>query len=157
MRRSVKRRRLARWGGLFATVVLALVYLANLPLYAGSSLGPFISWRMEHGRLALERHAAQNPEAFYVAINSEGMRFAPECRVFSWRDWRVNVPLWLPLLLAVAVTSRAWTRWIRRPRDPSRCPACRYPRAGLAFTIPCPECGNPPPPPPPAATPPYEG
>lgn len=145
MRRPFKRRRLARWGGLAATFLLALLYVANLPFYSGSSLGPFFSWRMEHGRLAVERHSADRRESFYVAINSEGMRFAPEWRTYSWSDWRVNIPLWMPLALTIAVSARAWVLWARRPRDPSRCPACRYPRQGLAPHAPCPECGGPPP------------
>jgi hypothetical protein len=136
--------RIARWGGPISALLLLLLFLANVPFYSGSSIGSHFSWRMEHGRIAL--HASSSPvhESFYIALNSEGVHFTPEWRADSLTDWRINIPLWMPLLLTVVISAAAWRRWLRRrPRPSDRCPTCRYPRAGLAPTAPCPECGEP--------------
>ena len=134
--------RVARWGATLAALLLLLLYVANLPFYAGSSIGPRFTWRMEHGRLALEASTAPRRESFYIAPNSEGLHFVPEWRVNSLSDWRINIPLWIPLIALIAIAIAAWRITLRR-RAAGRCRKCRYPRAGLAPGAPCPECGTP--------------
>ncbi len=70
---------------------------------------------MEHGRIRLVHSPRVARESFYVAINSEGLRFRPEWRFYDRSNWYVNVPLWLPLGVVVVVTTCAW--FVRRRSD----------------------------------------
>jgi hypothetical protein len=108
MQRRVAYCRAIRSCGITLAIVLVLLYAANMPFYSGSSVGPHWSWRMEHGRIKIERGASVAHESFYVAINSEGLRFRPEWRFDDLGNWYVNIPLWLPLGLVVLVTAGAW-------------------------------------------------
>lgn len=51
-----------------------------------------------------------------------------------------TVPIWLPLVLFALPTAYLWWADWARAR-PGLCPKCRYDRAGLAEAAPCPECG----------------
>lgn len=101
----------SRWAAAAATTLLAALFVLNLPFYSGSALGPQFSWRMEHGRLTLKRSPVTANETFYVANNTEGLRFGFEGTYWSAGDWRVTIPLWAPLLLAAV-----WMAWAWRPR-----------------------------------------
>ncbi len=48
------------------------------------------------------------------------------------------------MLLAAIPTALAWRldTLARRREKLGACPSCGYDRAGLAFSAPCPECGN---------------
>jgi hypothetical protein len=69
-----RKRGKSRWLALAAVVLIAFVYSANQPFYAGSSLGPNHKWRMEHGRLTLTRSSVVVQTSFWMDYNSEGMR-----------------------------------------------------------------------------------
>ncbi len=118
--------------------VIAILQLASIPFYAGSSLGSFASWRLEHGRITLTRNDTLNAEPFYIAINSEGLRWSFEGRRYSANHWFVTIPLWFPILLTAA-----WA-WSNRRRRCSRdaCTACGYPLVDLKPNSLCPECGR---------------
>ena len=88
---------LVRWGSSALSALLVLLYVANVPFYSGSRIGATGMWRMEHGRLKVERTAGGSTETFYMAANSEGLRFWPEGRWVSMSEWMVNVPVWMPL------------------------------------------------------------
>ncbi len=129
------------WTLTILTAVVVLLYAANLPLYSGSRIGAVGSWRMEHGRMTLSRLPFPSSESFYVAINTEGLRFRPSCRLAAWDDWAFTLPLWVPFLVLALFTIREW----RRPRGrPHRglCAVCAYSLSGLVGDAPCPECGN---------------
>lgn len=130
------RRRIARW--LWVGVLLALLALQvlSLPFYAGSSLGSRLAWRLEHGRMTVTCNPPQNGERFYVAINSEGLRWRWDARFSGVDQWMVCVPLWVPILAAAGCA--AWTWRGRAKRTEGSCASCGYPRAGPAT---CPECG----------------
>lgn len=130
-----RRSPLLRWAGLILTLLILAVYAANLPFYSGSSLGPNWRWRMEHGRFLVARSSVESRESFYIAPNSEGLRFRPDWR-FTAGDWRVNIPLWIPFLLVAGATAAAW-----RPRRRAGCPRCGYDMTGLPAAAVCPECG----------------
>ena len=103
--------------GLLDAALIALLLILNLPFYAGGR-GEHLSWRMEHGRIRIERRSEpSNPTGFWVDGNTEGLRFAPEASFHGRGDWMVNVPLWMPLLgcLGLAAGARALTR--RSERD----------------------------------------
>lgn len=83
--------------GQIVTLLSLLLFLLNLPYYSGWGNGRF-RWRMEHGRIKLElRESAVNPESFYIASNTEGLRFAPQWSYGSAGAWMLNLPLWVPL------------------------------------------------------------
>ncbi|MBK8099379.1 MAG: hypothetical protein IPK26_19905 [Planctomycetes bacterium] len=89
-------------------MLCALAMLLSLPFYSGCS-GRHLQCRVEHGRIGLGyRQIEGNPESFYVAINSEGLRFLPE--VTTGGGIQMQVPLWLPLLLCVFVAVGARRR-----------------------------------------------
>ncbi len=82
--------------------VLALLWLLNLPFYSGSKLGAGMSWRMEHGRLTVRRStSAPSTSSFYIANNSEGMRWSPQFRAGDWGHWSVTLPLWIGFVMCV--------------------------------------------------------
>lgn len=99
-------RLLARGGFALAATAL-LLYPVNLAVYSGWGAGGF-SWRLEHGRLRVTCSKREVRETFYVAPNSEALRFAPEGRWHGIGDWEVQIPLWLPAaaLLLGAVRAR---------------------------------------------------
>ncbi len=144
MRPSRRTRRCNRWGSLLVLTVLAALFLANLPFYSGSSLGPSLAWRLEGARLNITRRPSRNPESFYIAINSEPLRWNWDARYNAPGDWYISIPLWTPILLALAWTLFAWWPARRRfdPRNP-RCPSCGYALASIPPNSPCPECGKP--------------
>jgi hypothetical protein len=111
------RRRVSRWAAALVTAAVLLVYAANVPFYSGSALGSEFSWRMEHGRLTLKRSPVTADESFYVANNTEGLRFGFDSDYWRAGDWRVTIPLWAPLLLAVG-----WAAWAWRPRGAAASP-----------------------------------
>jgi hypothetical protein len=92
---------------------------------------------MEHGRLKIKVSSVSHTENFYIAPNSEGLRFSPEWHFYGWGDWDINVPLWAPLLLCLVWAADAW----RGERMPGAC-RCGYQLEGLAAQGRCPECGR---------------
>lgn len=134
--------RISAWILAGASVLIALVYAANVPFYSGSSVGPRLSWRMEHGRLRVVcRPSPRNSESFYVAVNNEGLKFAPDWHVYSAGDWFFNVPLWLPLGMT-ALGSAGLFFAMRERRKPGVCGKCGYDLRGLPAGTMCPECGK---------------
>ena len=107
--------------GVAESALVMTAWALNVPFYSGAG-GPHWNWRLEHGRIRVaHRPEPANPQSFYVAANSEGLRWAPEWRRYAPGDWTVNVPLWalLPPWLALA----AWGRLGRtrgRDGEPSR-------------------------------------
>jgi hypothetical protein len=91
-----------------ASVFVFLVYLANVPFYAGSSVGERHSWRMEHGRLTVDRSQATAPKSFWMDLNSEGLRFDWEWKEDGTGDWTLDLPLWIPFGLCLLWLALAW-------------------------------------------------
>ena len=73
--------RISAWLLAVASVLLVVLYVANMPFYSGSSVGSHFAWRLEHGRMRVECKPAIHPESFYIDINSEGLKFAPDWHV----------------------------------------------------------------------------
>ena len=114
-----------------ATLAVAAVYVANLPLYAGGGTSTF-NWRMEHGRLKLaSRSEPGNTESFYIDFNTEGLRWCFDARLWGWRDWIVTVPLWSVLLPCAGATWLAWRagRTAAVPKKQQAPADCRGPTA----------------------------
>lgn len=129
-------RRWMRWPAAALSGVFLLAYAANVPFYAGSGLGSYAAWRMEHGRLRVTMQPSPRRESFWLAANAEGLRFRPEWRLSALDDWMVNVPLWAPLLVTAGVAVRGFTA----PRyGAGRCSKCGY---EVGDQERCPECGK---------------
>jgi hypothetical protein len=135
------RRRISRILSAALLICLLTLITLNLPFYAGSTLGPTLSWRLEGARLNIVRRPSQNPEHFYVAINSEPLRWNFAAHYYSTSDWFIRIPLWMPL---VAVATCVIFSWWPAPRrlDPLRCSRCNYSLVDLTPGTPCPECGK---------------
>jgi hypothetical protein len=137
--------RFAAWILTCAATLVALLYIASVPFYAGSSIGSRLNWRMEHGRLRIDfRPAGWITQYFFIAINSEGLKFAPEWRFYSAGHWLVVVPLWIPLGPCVLGSAGLFVA-TRRRSAAGGCTHCGYDLNGLAAAKPgtkCPECGH---------------
>ena len=81
-----------RWVATFLALVLLGLQVLSVPFYAGAS-GDTFAWRLEHGRLTLERAERNRPEGLWIAPNAEGLRWAPEARRDGPGSWEVTVPL----------------------------------------------------------------
>ena len=55
----------------------------------------------------------------------------------------IDLPLWLPALLTLAITIPAWRLDALARRRSGLCRKCSYSLAGLPAGSPCPECGKP--------------
>ncbi|MHC4939714.1 MAG: hypothetical protein ACYTHK_12145 [Planctomycetota bacterium] len=97
-----------RWILLGCTLALLLLYPLNLLVYAGQSIPPDYRWRFEHGRLTIRHGDNVGTESFYLAPNSEPLRFAPRWRSCDPANWEVAIPLWMPLLLFAGATALVW-------------------------------------------------
>lgn len=132
-------RRAAGWGLLALTLLLAGVQILSVPFYAGSRIGGWGAWRLENGRLTIWRRAGGTSESFFIANNTEGLRFMPMAQLWSLREWRVVIPVWMPLVAAGV----GGVVLFRRSKDGGpRCRRCGYALAGLASGASCPECGR---------------
>lgn len=105
----------ARWISTGLSAGLLLLLAANLPFYAGSTPVQGFSWRMESGRLELWRSDNKAVQGFWLAGNSEGLKWAPRVRIHGPDAWRVHLPLWIPLVGALA-----WCAWTWRMRSGGR-------------------------------------
>ena len=100
-----------------AAILLGILLLLNLPFYAGAGLGEGLSWRMEHGRLGITKGPGHERDDFWLALNSEGLKWKPEFRGDS-DAWEVQLPIWIPFATAVLWAALASSG--RRPSDPHR-------------------------------------
>lgn len=99
-----------------AALVLAL-WLLNRPFYAGSRIASIGSWRLEHGRLTVN-WGRPSTESFYIAINSEPVRWAAEFTSYTPGEWQIVMPLWIPELMALGLAGVAWRLECRAARPP---------------------------------------
>ncbi|MFO0835893.1 MAG: hypothetical protein U0638_13050 [Phycisphaerales bacterium] len=103
-RRTSNRLRLA---SLLAAMMVAVLWLLNLPFYSGSRIGSLGSWRLEHGRFTLN-WGRPSTESFYIAINSEPVRWKAEFTHYSPGEWQIVVPLWVVGALALGAAGTFW-------------------------------------------------
>lgn len=88
-----------------ATGMVGLLWLHNLPFYAGAAWNGF-AWRMEHGRLLLTASDWMREQSFWINANLEGLRWSLEGHSVALDDWLLQLPLWLPCALLLALSLR---------------------------------------------------
>lgn len=108
--RVAKRRGVTRWPATIVLALLLLLQVASVPFYAGWSWTGG-KWRLEHGRLTIQRSDVLRPKGPWVAGNTEGLRWTPAARVHAADDWTVTIPLW-----CLYVPAALWTMWAWRGR-----------------------------------------
>ncbi len=110
-------RDLLRWSSGVAFVLTLVIWVANLGVYTGMTIGQDYAWRLEHGRLEVARRPGfyTNPRGFYLAPNSESPRWSFEGTNAGSGRWEVVVPLWAPLVFFALVFAGAGL--VRRPDD----------------------------------------
>lgn len=99
---------------------------------------------------------AWNGGAYYrsgLTLNGGGTRYIrlwpPDGKfIESWpltigTTYRVQIPLWMPLVVTAVPAAFAIRGEVRRRRANrlGACPKCGYSRLGLELAAPCPECG----------------
>jgi len=106
-----------RWLAVAAAALVAVVYLANLPFYAGQTFESGLQWRMEHGRLTISRNAALRgrPQSFWIDLNSEGLRWSAQWHRYRPAHWVLTIPLWIPLGLCLVWCAVSWRRRATAP------------------------------------------
>lgn len=108
------RRGRTRWLAAVALALVAAIYVANLPFYAGQTFDGGLSWRMEHGRVTIQRNPHLRPKPFWMDLNSEGLRWSAQWRAGADR-WTLTIPLWIPLALCLAWCAVSWRRRATEP------------------------------------------
>lgn len=138
-------RRVARWGGAIASLLLAAVWIGSgwvwISRYSPSG---GCGWTIAGGEVyACWDGRSDGPWAWSDSphVNIAVGQLAWNSPALNLDPWNrsILVPLWLPLVFAAALTAFAW--WPPGPRD-GCCPSCSYSRAGLPPSTPCPECGR---------------
>jgi hypothetical protein len=132
------RRRITAWALAAAAGLVLLLWSLNVPFYSGASIGRF-QWRMEHGRVKVWWRVAPRQESFYIAGNSEGLKWAGDAHFYPDGSWFVTVPLWCPFVV-LAGASAGLFALKRHPRG--CCRGCGYELRGLVRGAACPECGR---------------
>lgn len=81
----------------------------------------------------------------YVRFWPPDGKFIEHWPVATGSTWRVQLPLWMPLVVTSVPAAFAFRGEVRHRRAVRRgtCRKCGYSRAGLELAAPCPECGAP--------------
>jgi hypothetical protein len=111
----------------------------------------FLSVRLERGAVSvfwMETGRRDRPSAFVWSVqpatySDAGRVWIPRVSHPSTTNasWDVRIPLWVLLLLALALRTWCWKR--QRPAPNAMCRRCGYELLGLAGPQVCPECGVP--------------
>jgi hypothetical protein len=155
MRRRARLREVARWAGACACVVMLGVMVLTCWRVWLCGVTPRLMVSFEHGRMEV-RTAEHDSQGQYWNPLIRGHiigGIAPSG--LKWLRWEfesyydqygrvVCIPLWAPALVLAIPTAILWRRdhMLTKRARAGRCPKCGYDRAGLAATIPCPECGT---------------
>ena len=140
-----------KWGGAAVTVLLLVVWLGSawwMMLWSS----PTCEVRASGGLLHLWTGPRGHTMPGYFSVLSIGS-FPSSPGWFSWcrfvvdrssRSFGLDFPLWIPIVVWLVPTARAWRldTLARRRARLNLCPKCNYDRTGLAPGAVCPECGQ---------------
>ncbi|HEX2839473.1 MAG TPA: hypothetical protein VHN77_15255 [Phycisphaerales bacterium] len=147
MRPHPRIRKAVKWGGLVLAVLLATAWTATLwkDVYRYDRHGSKVLLTKGCVQVTV-RHDVTTP------LPRSNWNTLPPQRPLAWLPaWNSKtthdlwlVPLWFPFLLVAVPTALVWRSDIITARRVKMyaCPTCSYPRAGLAPSSPCPECGS---------------
>jgi hypothetical protein len=143
-------RKTVKWGGAAVTVLLVVVWIGSgwwtLSWRCSSAIGFTVNSGSFMVRCAKQGGAQGAVNAgWFGGYLESGLRWWVD-----WdntpRSWAIFVPLWLPAIAALVVTTLAWRldTLARRRAKLNLCPTkgCDYDRTGLAIGAACPECGK---------------
>ena len=133
-----------KWSGLSVSGVLGVLWVASIwysVSWIGFTDGSFLSVGIRDGAFGMSRIGTGPLYQGHIGWRlerSEAFTWMPR---FDWfkSGFVVMLPLWTPIAVLAPVTG--WLFWMGRRARPGRCPQCRYDRAGLPNSAPCPECG----------------
>jgi hypothetical protein len=142
-------RRVVRWAGLAAAVLLAWVWGASVLWYTRyeANSGSYII-DLGAGTATGCFGLSSGPEVPYLPGWSFQRYRYDGYPILGWNfQFRCNpagtyvvLPLWMPWLLIAGLT--AWRFRADRLWSPHACAKCGYDRKGLAAAVQCPECGT---------------
>ncbi len=152
-----------RWLTTLAAPASFLLIVSNLTVWHTFTTRWFAA-NIEHGSLNLLEADRDNPptertiDVGWVWLSElPGYELKDRIAYFQWlpragslptlggtqRQWYLELPLWIPLLICTPLSILAWRAHIHRRRQAAiRCPNCNYDLAGLPAAATCPECGR---------------
>ena len=149
MKSRPRPRRIAKWTGLIACVLIVVAWAGV------TSRGWGVAWYSKEsfivfgdGHLVVERFLASGQPDFgfwhWGVLQTGQLRYGfrwPQVQgLSSFRRWRVFLPLWLPLLVIAIPSALLWHR-DRRRIPPGHCQQCGYDLTGNESGV-CSECGE---------------
>ena len=144
-------RKTIKWGGAVVTVLLVVVWVGS-GWWRGDWVGVHSSWGFSGGAVYMAGHRPYPAEWLGLTVNARvrgsGWMLMPTTNlagdnVDPKRYRNYILPLWIPTILTLAITYRAWhlDTLARRRAKLNLCSKCNYDRTGLAAGAVCPECG----------------
>lgn len=110
------------WSLVTLSVAALMLHAACVPFYAGGPIGRAgspMAWRLEHGRMTVRYFSGGLRETFFVANNTEALRWGDE-----WSggggSWSGTVPLWWVWGSGGALAAGLWWRGRRTAADGAR-------------------------------------
>jgi ribosomal protein S14 len=161
-------RKTVKWGGAAAVLLLATLWLGSGWVWIGNdAASPSPSWgdrsrwgwgwwSLTIGRFNVGQRD-RPPSNFddhsnFLWLPRYGLRwgvvwersFVRMSPTMGTWEWKLQLPLWIPTLLALIPASAAWwlDRRSHRRRIANQCQRCGYDRSGLLADAVCPECGS---------------
>jgi hypothetical protein len=138
-------RKTVKWSGVL-TCALAALWVGSWFGYVQRNFADGWWAAIASGYVIVEKMDAQSvlpgEIGWRYGTGRMGIVWLPSAALFKGRSW-ILMPVWVPLILVLALTIAAWRRdhrAVTRARL-NHCPTCNYDRRGLPVTSPCPECG----------------
>ncbi len=142
-------RKTVKWGGAIVAMLLVFMWLGSTRhgLLWRDAAGRTVAVR--GGRFIATQCAADQGGLIPIDWRDSPAPYELDFS-FSWTLDRTRgrtflaMPLWAPMLIAVAFSAAAWRFDIlaRRRERLNLCPKCNYDRVGLSPGAVCPECGT---------------
>jgi hypothetical protein len=145
MRPRPRIRKTIKWGGAAVTVLLGVVWIANLRWDLDGHVGEW-DFGVTRGSLFLAKSPLiyEGQRALEISTSSKGPAWWFHRATWAL-GWECGVPLWMPAVLATLLSVVAWRFQVAhhvRAVSFGVCPKCDYDRAGIAADAKCPECGS---------------
>ena len=140
-------RKIAKWGGLVAAILLVVLWVfsgrydarVSSPNGVSASIwrgGIYVmqSRKMQSRSPDWKWSLRDDPKPYWWKLSCDSV----------YAGWFFNVPFWIPFAFVIGAIVSAWCPEVRvfcRTKL-GYCPECGYGRDGLSKDAPCPECGR---------------